>query len=312
MYNKKMFMSVLCVWLLLIAHVAGAVSVTKGSLHTVKQFSAKQIPARDIHVWLPPNFDESQRYPVLYMHDGQMLFDEKATWNGQEWGVDEVAGRLIERGVVKPFIVVGINNADSARHSEYFPQQAFIKMTRQQQIHAYKMDREPGVKLFSRHVYSDKYLQFIVNELKPYIDQHYPTIASKHGTFVMGSSMGGLISLYAISKYPEIFGGAACLSTHWLGLMPHKDNPAPDALIAYFKDSLPAPGHHKLYFDYGDKTLDKYYPPLQRTFDQHLDDKGFKPPLLKVKYYPGHAHTENAWRSRLDIPLMFLFAEDKS
>jgi enterochelin esterase-like enzyme len=110
---------------------------------------------------------------------------------------------------------------------------------------------------------SDSYLRFIVEEVKPYIDKTYPTISDRDNTFIAGSSMGGLISMYAICEYPEIFGGAACLSTHWPGIMPMDNNPIPESFFSYMEQNLPDPQNHKLYFDYGTETLDAYYLPYQ-------------------------------------------------
>lgn len=282
--------------------------VSQGSLQRLENFQSKLVPPRHIDIWLPAGFSPANKYAVLYMHDGQMLYDANTTWNKQEWRVDETAQALLDSGKVRPFIVVGVHNADLNRHAEYFPQRPFLSLPKQTQSDFYQLDRQPGQKLFQREVYSDAYLQFLVTELKPYIDSHFPVLTDSANTFVMGSSMGGLISLYAISEYPQIFGGAACLSTHWPGVFPDKENPVPAAFFSYMKQHLPKAGQHKLYFDYGDQTLDALYPPLQRQADQLLKQLNYPPTLWQSRFFPGADHSEQAWANRLAIPLQFLLA----
>lgn len=280
--------------------------VSHGSLQRLENFPSKLVPPRHIDIWLPAGFNPSQKYAVLYMHDGQMLYDANSTWNKQEWRVDETAQALISRGKVRPFIVVGVHNADLNRHAEYFPQKPFLSLPPVTQQSLYQLERQPGQKLFQREVYSDVYLKFLVTELKPYIDSHFPVLTDPANTFVLGSSMGGLISLYAISEYPQVFGGAACLSTHWPGIFPDKDNPVPAAFFRYMQQHLPKAGQHKLYFDYGDQTLDALYPPLQRQADHVMQQLQFPPTLWQSRFFPGEDHSEQAWAKRLDIPLQFL------
>ena len=153
---------------------------------------------------------------------------------------------------------------------------------------------------------SDNYLRFIVEELKPYIDRTYATYTDQKHTFISGSSMGGLISLYAICEYPSVFGGAACLSTHWTGIYQNNDNPIPDAIISYLKKNLPNPKNHKIYFDYGDKTLDSLYRRWQEKVDVVMKAKGFSTKNWKTQFFAGKDHSEQSWRERFLIPLEFL------
>ena len=146
---------------------------------------------------------------------------------------------------------------------------------------------------------TDNYLRFLVQELKPFIDKSYSTLTGRADTFVMGSSMGGLASLYALSEYPEIFGGAGCLSTHW---------PAgKDVFLEWFKAHLPNAGEHKIYFDYGTATLDSLYEPYQLQMDHSMRQLGYTQGVdwITMKF-PGAEHNEAAWRARVHIPLEFL------
>ena len=118
--------------------------------------------------------------------------------------------------------------------------------------------------------------------------------------------MGGLISLYAICEYPEIFGGAACLSTHWVGTFTLENNPVPDSFIKYLDKKLPDKKNHKIYFDCGDQTLDAMYPAIQMRVDHLMKSKGYMDSNWVTRYFPGEDHSEKSWNKRLNIPLEFL------
>jgi predicted alpha/beta superfamily hydrolase len=125
----------------------------------------------------------------------------------------------------------------------------------------------------------------------------------------MGSSMGGLMSMYAISEYPQVFEGAACLSTHWVGAQVVEDNPFPEAIFSYMENNLPEAGNHRLYFDYGDKTLDEHYPQYAPRVNEILTQKGYTDKDSKNLFFKGEGHSEDAWNKRLDQPLEFLLVK---
>ncbi len=138
---------------------------------------------RRIWMYLPPDYEVSnEAYPVVYMHDAQNLFDETTSYSG-EWSVDETLDRLFKDKNLK-LIVVGIDNGGEKRLDEYSP---------------WKNEKYGGGE-------GDAYLDFVVNTLKPYIDNNFNTLKDKTNTAIIGSSMGGLISHYAALKYPEVFG----------------------------------------------------------------------------------------------------------
>lgn len=250
--------------------------VSAGTLHHYNDFQSHFIPPRNVEVWLPPGFKMDKAYPVLYMHDGQMLFDANKTWNGQEWGVDEVLSQLISDKEIAPLIVVGIWNGDSNRHSEYFPQKPFETLPPHiQDSLITRVRRNADTDLFSQNVYSDNYLKFLVKELKPFIDKTYPTMTGASHTYIAGSSMGGLISMYAICEYPEVFGGAACLSTHWPGVFTLENNPIPEAFLQYLSDNIPSSRDHRFYFDHGTQTLDALYGGIQTKADSIFMAKAY-------------------------------------
>ncbi len=233
------------------------------------------------------------------MHDGQMLFDSSTTWNKQEWQVDEVMQQLLAENKIKECIVVGVWNNGTYRHSEYFPAKPLnsLPTVLRDSIIANELKGK---------VQSDKYLLFLTKELKPFIDSAYSTLSNRANTFVAGSSMGGLISMYAICEYPDVFGGAACISTHWIGSLKRLDKSIPAAFNTYLQKNLPSRRNHKIYFDYGTATLDSFYKPYQQVVDKTMKKKGYTSKNWITKEFPGAAHTEKAWAARLDIPFLFL------
>jgi predicted alpha/beta superfamily hydrolase len=295
--------------LLLLSFLSQAqeVTVSSGSLERFPAFTSKYVDARNIDVWLPDGYSDKETYAVLYMHDGNMLYDASTTWNKQAWEVDDIAGKLIAEHKTKPFIIVGIWNNGTYRHSEYFPQKIIDNIpdaTRKVVLKEQLLDKPQA----------DNYLKFIVTELKPFIDGHFSTKKQRKHTFIAGSSMGGLISLYAICEYPKVFGGAACLSTHTPVIMKEKIDETADVAVAskfrdYLKTHLPNPKQHKIYFDYGDQTLDAYYQPYQEKIDVLMVEKGFTSKNWVTRFFPGKDHSENAWQERLELPLLFLLGE---
>src|SRR5690606_33217364 len=152
-------------------------------------------------------YSQEKKYAVLYMHDGQMLFDGRITWNKQEWMVDEISSRLMNDSITKDFIVVAPFNINEIRHSEYFPQKPFESLSEDTRDSLIVEANNNNVKFDI--VTADNYLNFLVHELKPYVDKNYAVHTDRENTFVAGSSMGGLISMYAICEYPKVFAGAA-------------------------------------------------------------------------------------------------------
>lgn len=299
---------VLVFLLLLIINVSGAhqPKVSSGTLMDYANFQSKFIGARMVRVWLPDGFDRSKKYQVLYANDGQMLWDEKSTWNGQEWKLDETIGRLLKERKIKPTIVVAIDNAGAKRHSEYFPQRPFENLTKPVQDSLYCLQRAEGQPLFNGKIYSDAYLKFLVQELKPFIDAHYPTLTDARHTYIMGSSMGGLISMYAAVEYPQIFGGAICMSTHWPGTFSAANNPIPRQFAQYLNEHLTHKSRTKFYFDFGTETLDALYEPFQKDIDAVMKAKKYSSRRWRTMKFAGADHSEKAWSARLGIPLEFM------
>ncbi|NJD32277.1 MAG: alpha/beta hydrolase [Gammaproteobacteria bacterium] len=263
-----------------------------GTLLRYPSMPSQHVAARNVDVWLPPGYgkDTGKRYPVLYMHDGQNLFDPATAFGGVDWGVDEAMTRMIAAGEVREAIVVGIWNTPK-RREEYMPQRA---------VKGVVDFNVPGSeRVRAEEIISDEYLAFLVDELKPFIDANYRTLPDRANTYIMGSSMGGLVSQYAMSMYPEVFGGAGCVSTHW---------PAGDGVaLEDFATHLPDPATHRYWFDFGTETLDSSYEPYQGRADEALRKAGYVEGSNWITHkYPCAEHSEKSWRLRVHEPLEFL------
>jgi predicted alpha/beta superfamily hydrolase len=267
----------------------------RGALERHEKFQSKFISPRHVDVWYPPGYFENIEacYPVLYMHDGQNLFDSALAFGGAGWEIDKTISQLMDDKKIRGAMVIGIWNTD-IRWREYMPQKPYESL-------ALERHHENFINTYGGEPISDAYLRFLVEELKPFIDSNYQTLSDQSSTFVMGSSMGGLISLYAISEYPEVFGGAGCLSTNW---------PAGEfELVDEMAKNLPDPKTHKLYFDYGTEGLDALYGPYQKQMDEHLRNAGYgENQNWMTLQFAGAEHSENAWRERVEIPLSFLLS----
>lgn len=282
-------------------------TVVSGKIERIENFQSKFVTPRNVDVWLPEGYSDTTKYCVLYMHDGKMLFDPKNSWNNQSWNVDDVATELFKIKKTKQFIVVGIWNDEQTRAADYFPQKPFDNLSKAEKDGVTDQLQKAGIIKEIFKPQSDNYLKFIVQELKPYIDKKYSVYTNRGNTFIAGSSLGALVSIYAICEYPAIFGGAACLSTHWVGTLTLENNPVPNAFIAYLDKNLPSPKTHKIYFDCGDQTLDAMYPQIQKRVDSLMLEKGYNAANWMTKFFPGNDHSEKSWTRRLNIPLEFLF-----
>ena len=280
---------------------------SSGSVQRISDFYSKYVPTRNVDIWLPEGYSNKNKYDVLYMHDGQMLFDAQSTWNNQEWKVDEVAAKLMEKDNIKPFIVVGIWNSGETRYPEYFPQKVYdgLSWLDKVEVKSKLIAQSKSISPIGDFFFADDYIQFLAEELIPFIENNFSVNKGQAHRYLAGSSMGGLISWYTLMERPDLFAGAACLSTHWPGMY-DVDNPIPEAFEAYFKANLSKLDSHKLYFDLGDQTLDALYPPLQKRIDVILQQQ-YNQDNWQSEFFPGHQHDETSWASRLHLPLSFLF-----
>ena len=248
-------------------------------LHRHEQFHSDFLEHdRDILVWLPPGYDDSgPPCPVLYMHDGQNLFDPDTAFQpGEHWRVGETATALIEAGRIEPLIIVGIYNTGEARIDEYTP----------------TGDRKLG------GGHADDYGRMIIEELKPVVDRGYCTKADAANTGIAGSSLGGLVSLHLGFTHPAVFTKIAALSPSvWWGRQ---------AILKTIREARSKPPI-RLWVDMGTaegrKGLDD-----ARLLKAALVGLGFTPGAdLHYAEYEGATHSEQAWSERVGPMLEFLF-----
>lgn len=247
-----------------------------GTVKYHRNMPGEGIRPRDVIVWLPRSYETStKRYPVLYMHDGQNIFDPRTSFMGHDWQVDEVADSLMAASRMDEIIIVGVNNTADRRED---------------------------------YSYTDKgraYMKFLATTLKPFIDANYRTKPEREHTATMGSSMGGLISFLLVWHYPQVFSQAGCLSPAFIA--PY-DNEAVHAVERY----AGADKKIRLYMDNGGVALDSV---LQSGCDamlKALAQKGFKEGKNLAWFLDAKAeHNERAWARRVWRPLVFMFGKKK-
>lgn len=241
---------------------------------------------RMLRVWLPPGYDtpenRAQRYPVLYLNDGQNLFEAATSYTGVEWQVDETASRLIHEGRIPPMIVVGIDNAQSDRMREYVPYRS--------------------ADIQEKHVEGKLYPEFLFNEVCPYVRKRYRVTREAENTGLGGSSLGALISLYTAIQYPKEFGRLLLES--------------PSLFVAnrrLIRDS--ARGRHwpaRVFLgigthETGNETENRRVVEDVCALADVLRKAGLGVDRLKVDVEPGANHSESAWAKRFPEALTFLY-----
>lgn len=231
---------------------------------------------RSIRLYLPPSYHHSdKRYPVIYMHDGQNLFDDLTSFAG-EWGVDESLNQLAEKQGFE-VIVVGIDNSDDFRMNELSPW---------------------GNKRFGE-AQGKQYMDFIVEVVKPYIDTNFRSKADRIHTAIMGSSMGGLISHYAVHAYPDVFSKAGIFSpAYWYS----QD-------VFSFTQLKKAPLDARLYVMYGGEEGDGMIADTDRMKRQ-LNQQGHPRKHTLFKRVPEGEHNEQLWKSQFTEAVQWLFQQE--
>lgn len=284
-------------WCMAVIPTASAQEELGRFIHYPAVASTNTPPPR-VTVWLPPGYERSKRrYAVVYMHDGQNLFDPKRSNFNKVWAADKSALRLFARGKVAPFIIVGIDQPGEARARQYLPQAIYNAASPALRARMDALTKGP--------VYSDAYLRFIVRELKPLIDRTYRTARAPSQTVIIGSSMGGLISCYAFAEYRHVFGRAGCVSTHWPMSIPSDPGEHLTEIDRVWGDYLTAklgrPNGRRLWLDHGTATLDAFYAPYQQAVDAKLVGLGWRKGVdFESRVYEGAPHEENAWAARMD------------
>jgi predicted alpha/beta superfamily hydrolase len=256
-------------------------SVT-GELH-LKTLSTRNLPGeRVLRIYLPPRYwtDELQRYPVLYLHDGQNVFSGDTSFiPNQEWKADEATESLIDTRLIESIMIVAIDNGKERRADEYLPTAVV---------------REDGTAWGGA---ADQYARMVIEEIKPFIDQTYRTKPDARNTALCGSSLGGVITLYMGLQYPSVFGKLALISPSlWWD----------DGVM--LKQAALARRHRQRYWiDMGTGEAE-HMPEAARELGNLFEAKGWRRGKDLAVYIDGYAaHGEAAWARRFPIILMFLF-----
>lgn len=260
-----------------------------GEFHLLSKFHSNVLAnERDVLVYLPPGYadsvgqeNESRRFPVLYLQDGQNLFDAATSFHGVEWGVDETAQRLILGGRIEPLIIVGVYNTGDSRMDEYTPTQ------------------DPRQKRGGK---ADLYGRFLIEELKPFLDRNYRTLAGPEFTGLGGSSLGALVTLYLGLKNPQVFSKLMVMSPSvWWD----------HGMILRFAQQLRAKPSTRIWLDIGSKE-GKFTPGYVRQLRDLLITQGWRLDAdLKFTEIRGGHHTEAAWAKRVEPALRFLFPKQR-
>ncbi len=238
----------------------------------------QEFSGRRIRVWLPPGYDEGkERYPVVYCHDGQNVFDPGGPFGS--WSADKVAEKEMRSGRVRPAILVGIDNTPD-RVREYLPPPDVVPEGR-------PAEGEVGR--------ANLYARYLLESVKPYVDGTYRTLPGRENTLVLGSSMGGVVSHYLLEKHGEVFSAAGVFS------------PAYWASPKLFADSLKKPKPDgRIYLDMGTREGRSYWPDVIRIYQRWV--RGGAVILGDLWFQPGirAEHNEKAWKERLPAALRFL------
>jgi predicted alpha/beta superfamily hydrolase len=259
-----------------------------GNVDHVPSFESKILGnKRNLIVYLPPAYEKEKprRYPVLYCHDGQNIFDGKTSFiPNKEWRIDEAAEALIKARLIEPIIIVGIDNAGSARGDEYVP---------------WPVQMSNGAKFGGR---ADLYGRFLLEEVKPFIDQKYRTKSDGRNTALMGSSLGGLVTMYLGLKYPDRFSKLGVVSPSvWVN----------EREIVKSTDKLPKKLPLKIWIDMGAQEGGDSLEDARALFNS-LHQKGWRPGKDLALYEDGFAqHNEEAWARRMPAFLLWMFGTNK-
>jgi len=278
----------------------------RGQLFVRRGFTSRDLLARDLFVWVPDNPAPSAGFPVLYLQDGQNLFDAQLVPFGTAWEIDRSMSQLADARRLAPAIVVGIAST-GARFTDYAPASILNQLP----------DAARGAveSLWGGTARSDVYAALVVEDVKPLIDAHFPTSPETDSTFLGGSSLGAVAALEILTRYPDRVAGAACLSAH-LSLLPVTETePLPDHFaadvtraVSYFATTrVPPAGRHALWIDRSALGIDRFYEPSHAALASALHGLGYVDGVdLTMRCYPGVGHDEDAWRARLNDTLVFL------
>ena len=260
-------------------------AASPGQLRKFEKYRSRFLPrTRDLIVYLPPGYEEnaSSHYPVLYLQDGQNLFDGSTSFiPGMDWHVKDTADQLIGQGAIRPLIIVGIYNTGKWRLGEYTP-------SRDKKMGGGKADR---------------YGQMLLEEIKPFVESQYRTLSGPAHTGLGGSSLGGLLAIYLGLRFPQVFGKLAVLSPSvWWNR----------GWILNFASRVALPGRPRIWLDVGTKEGGRSAENVRRLCNVLVEKGWHEGGDLRFEVISGAEHNEAAWAQRVGPFLQFLFPSGES
>lgn len=255
-------------------------STYTGNIRLIKDFYSPELGnSRNIIIYLPPDYETTDKhYAVLYMHDGQNIFDASTSYSGIEWEADETAEKLISAEAIEPVIIVGIYNTGSNRVNEYSPW----------------IDKNYGGGK------GELYAQFVVNTVKPFIDGNFRTLPERENTAIAGSSLGGLISLYIGLKHNNIFSKIGAMSpAFWFA----------DKSVFSFIEASEFQYKTTVYMDIG--TQENPKPETYISDARKMHELLLKKENVEIMYLEdeGATHSESSWAKRFHKLVLYFFGK---
>ena len=311
--------------ILLFSLTTGSASTEEIVFGTLSEevFESKFLGERRLLIYSPSEEVIDKDTTFIIIQDGQYLFDGKVNWRDEEWGIDETLQSLNKKNKLPNIVVVGVENAartnggklldESKRYAEYFPKQAikyfgfgFRKFAYQNFVDLEKFD----------------YIKFLEEELIPYLEDKFERDMSSKNMGILGSSMGGLISLNALIELPHRFGFAASLSTHWIGIRPldyalfpfrseirfFGDPYTTEAIYSYITENIDVLREKKIYLDRGTESLDQFYEGPQNKIDEIFSSNAL---TFQSLVFEGFGHNPKDFGKRFEDVLNFILEENR-
>ena len=267
---------------------------------------------RNIRIYYPNNNSVDDDTTFIIMNDGEELFLERDSWRGRTWRIDKSFDELAKINKAPNVIIIAVQSAkkykgkffdNTRRYLELFPKEAikFLPEGNKKKIYGSLADTD--------------YPKFLVESVVPFVEGKFEINLDKNNLGVIGSSMGGLSALNTIVEYPDEFGFAGCLSTHWIGIKPWEylllpirqrisgDQDTIDAIYEYVKKNISTIQNHKVYFDRGTRGLDYLYKEPQESVDKLFFDNNIN---FETQVYKGHDHDPVDFGKRFIPAIEFL------
>ena len=277
----------------------------------IEAIEAAGLPTQRVTIWLPPEYEAEpkRRFPVLYMWDGQNLFDPAQTQYNKAWMVQDVLKGMVARGEAEPHVVVGIwSPPGKDRYRSYVPQFA---------ENAKGMVANSVSEIAGAPIASERQLGWVADTLIPRVERDYRVETGADNRTIAGASMGGVMSCYSIIERPEVFGRAGCVSAH-LAMADPQMAPQHEEQIAWLWDNyldahLGKPNGRRIWMDHGTEMLDSYYGPWQIMLAEDLAQRGWREGEdFTARVYEGAEHDEIFWNARMAEMLRWLWRDEGS